>query len=360
MAVVSKLHNLVELAKEKSSERRRSLLREVTDLFFEEPPEQESAVSREFDDVLMALAQQTAQEAREELSERFSDSPLAPRGLVLQLAQDAIDVAVPILTKSTVLSEEDLVSIASNGEQTHLAAMSQRESVPERLSETIVRHGSDETVASLIRNDGAKLSRETFETVTERAEKSEALQAPLVERKDTPTDLLGDLVTTVGNQLRDKIMARFDTVDPDELEQALQKSRDRLAGRIKQQEEVAEAERHIRGLAVRKQLDGAALARMLREGERERFCVGFSELAGVDYSAAKQAITVESVDPLALICKSADFGKALFVTLAVLRKTFNQNALSDAKELGALYEAIEPEDAARAMRFWRMRRDVAA
>ena len=51
---------------------------------------------------------------------------------------------------------------------------------------------------------------------------------------------------------------------------------------------------------------------------------------------------------------------AVFVTLAVLRKNFNQSALSDAKELGDLYEAIEPDDAARAMRFWRMRRDVAA
>ena len=86
MAVVSKLNNLVELAKEKSSERRRTLLREVTDLFFEETPDSGSATSHKFDELLSSLAEQTAQDAREELSQRFADAPQAPRGLVLQLA----------------------------------------------------------------------------------------------------------------------------------------------------------------------------------------------------------------------------------------------------------------------------------
>ena len=163
MAVVSKLNNLVDLAREKSSERRRTLLREVTDLFFEETPSQGSATSRKFDEVLSSLAEQTAQDAREELSQRFSDAPEAPRGLVLQLAQDAIEVAAPMLARSSVLSDDDLLSIAETAGQGHLKAMSGREDVCERLSDTIVRRGDDATVARLIRNDGARLSRETFE-----------------------------------------------------------------------------------------------------------------------------------------------------------------------------------------------------
>ena len=339
MAVISKLNNLVDLAREKSSDRRRTLLREVTDLFFEETPERDSAVSGRFDEVLSALAEQTALEAREELSHRFAGTELAPRGLVLKLAQDAIEVAAPMLTRSSVLSEDDLLSIAEKGGQDHLKAMSRREAVSERLSDTIVRRGDDETVATLISNDGARLSRETFETVSERAETSEILQAPLVKRADTPHDILADLMLTVRNHLRDQIMDRFD---------------------MKHDKSIEEAGKFVRSMAMRKKLDGTLLASLLRQGDHVKCHVAFAEMSGVDYIAAKRALEQESIDPLALICKSAGFDKALFVTLAVLRHNKGEDAFRDARELGRLYDTISDDDAARAIRFWRMRRDVAA
>ncbi len=360
MAVISKLNNLVGLAREKSSDRRRALLREVTDLFFEETPERNSAVSGRFDEILTALAEQTAQDARQELSHRFANTPLAPRGLVLKLAQDAIEVAGPMLSKSSVLSEDDLVSIAEEGCQDHLKAMSKREAVSERLSDTIVRRGDDETVATLISNEGAQISRETFETVSERAETSEILQAPLVKRTDTPNDILADMMLTVRNHLRDLIMDRFDGVDPAIIDQAMAVSKARLAARIQNDKQVEEARKFIAAMAMRKKLDGGLLARLLREGETVKFHVGFAEMTGVDYTAAKRAIEQESIDPLALICRSAGFDKALFVTLAVLRHSHSEDAFRDARELGELYDRITEDDAARAMRFWRMRRDMAA
>ena len=360
MAVISKLNNLVELAREKSSDRRRSLLREVTDLFFEEPPERDSAVSGRFDEVLSALAEQTATDARAELSHRFADTALAPRGLVLKLAQDAIEVAGPMLSRSSVLSEDDLVSIAETGGQDHLKAMSRRDAVSERLSDTIVRRGDDETVATLISNDGAQLSRQTFETVSERAETSEVLQAPLVRRSDTPHDILADMMLTVRNHLREQIMEKFDKVDPAIIDQAMAVSKARLAARIQHDKSVEEARKFVRAMAMRKKLDGMLLARLLREGEFVKCHVAFAEMTGVDYTAAKRAIEQESIDPLALICKSAGFDKALFVTLAVLRHKSGEDAFRDARELGQLYDRITIDDAARAMRFWRMRRDMAA
>ncbi|OLF72296.1 hypothetical protein AWH62_10700 [Maricaulis sp. W15] len=360
MAVISKLNNLVDLAREKSSDRRRTLLREVTDLFFEEPPARDSAVSGRFDEVLSALAEQTAQDAREELSQRFADTPLAPRGLVLKLAQDAIEVAGPMLSKSSVLSEDDLMAIAEKGGQHHLKAMSKREAVSERLSDTIVRRGDDETVATLISNEGAQLSRETFETVSERAETSQVLQAPLVRRSDTPNDILADMMLTVRNHLREQIMEKFDSVDPDIIDQAMAVSRARLAARMKQDKAVEEARKFVRAMAMRKKLDGGLLARLMREGEDVKCHVAFAEMTGVDYPAAKRAIEQESIDPLALICRSAGFDKALFVTLAVLRHNGGEDAFRDARELGQLYDRITEDDAARAMRFWRMRRDMAA
>lgn len=359
MAVQSKLHKLTQLAKEKSSERRRALLREVTDLFFDAPPTADSSAQRQFDDVLQTLATQTAQDAREELARRFADAPFAPKGLILQLARDAIEVAGPILSRSGVLSEEELVTIVHESGQAHMRAIAAREELGERLSHAIVEKGDDDTVARLVENQGAKLSRETFETVARRAEESDVLQGPLVERSDAPADLLNDLMMVVNKTLRAKIQDRFDSLEPGVLEAALAASHRRLEARLAEDKDIAEARRFIAAKRVRKELDGALLIRLLREKKIVHFCVGFAEITGVDYNAARRALESDSPDGLALICKAAKIEKALFVTIAVLRQGAKDGAFNDAREIGKVYEALDPGDAERAMRFWKMRKNAA-
>jgi uncharacterized protein (DUF2336 family) len=360
MAVATKLHKLTELAREKSSDRRRALLREVTDLFFDAPPKPDSSTHQQFDAVLQSIASQTAQGAREELARRFADSPEAPRGLILKLAQDAIEVAAPILSRSGVLSEDDLVTIVHETGQQHIRAIAERASVPERLSHAIVERGDDHTVARLVENDGARLTRETFETVTQRAENSPVLQKPLVERGDTPVDLLNDLTMVVESTLRAKIMDRFDALEPGVLEAALAASRQRLKSRMAEDKDIAEAEKAVARARMRKELNGSLLVRFLREKKPTHFCVGFAEMAGVDYDAARRALDHESPDGLALICKAAGIEKALFVTIAVLRSGASEGAFNDARAVGEAYDALSVSDAERAMRFWRMRKSAAA
>lgn len=360
MAVISKLDKLNELAREKSSDRRRALLREMTDLFFDAPPSDDSPLQKQFDAVLSSIASQTVEEARVELAERFADADIAPRGLVLQLAQDAIAVAGPILERSKALTEEDLVKIIHETGEAHMRAITARPEVSERVSHAIVERGDDRTVARLVKNEGAKLSRETYETVTRRAETSAELQAPLVERKDTPPDLLNDLMMVVETTLRDKIISRFDKLEAGVLDAALTASRERLQARLGEDKEIIEARDFIARRKIRKELNGSLLARLLREKKRTHFCVGFAEMANVDYLAAKRALEHESVDGLALICKSAGIEKALFVTLAVLRDGAGSQGFNEARELGQLYDGLSLEDSRRALRFWRMRKDMAA
>lgn len=360
MDIESKLHHLTGLAQEKSSERRRALLREVTDLFFEATPEDGSGAHRQFDAVLSTLAAQTAQDARAELSRRFANAPLAPRGLVMQLARDAIEVAAPILAQSGVLTEEDLIAIATEASEEHRRAMTARETVSERLSDVIVATGDDETLARLAANDGARLSRQAFETMTRRAETSPVLQAPIVNRADTPADLLGDLMSVVETSLRDRILKRFEALDPAIADAAMAASHARLEARIANDKAIADARKFVATRRMRKELDGALLVRLLRESERVKCCAALAELAGVDHSAAQRALDHRSPDGLALICKATGFDKALFVTLAILRRQTGSNLTADAQALGALYTSLSKEDAERALRFWRMRRDMQA
>ena len=77
-AVGARFTKLVELARAPSSEHRRDLLREVTDLFFDTADVRTSRETHLFDDVLRTVARDMQQGVLAELAERFADSPDAP------------------------------------------------------------------------------------------------------------------------------------------------------------------------------------------------------------------------------------------------------------------------------------------
>lgn len=356
----STLLKLTVLAKEKSSERRRELMREVTDLFFEAPPAEDDPLHAQFNAILSTLATEAALQARTDLAERFADAPVAPRELLLQLARDAIEVARPILQRSAVLNADDLIDIMETAGPAHMRAISTRDEVPAPVSEIIAEKGDAATVATLVANDGARLSRQAHETIARRAESNPMIQRPMIDRADTPPDLLHDLMLAVETSLRERIMSRFDQMGDGVLEAAMAASRARLEARMNEDRAMVEARRYIDARLVRRELDPPLLARLLRERELARFYVGFAELTGIDPDAARRAIEHEDVDLLALVCKASGVERAVFVTFAVLRPGAKGDGMAHARELGGAYDEIDPAAAQRTLRFWRMRRDMAA
>jgi uncharacterized protein (DUF2336 family) len=165
----SSLAALIDLAKEPSSEKRRELLREVTSVFMSNADHAGSAELGLYDEVLTQLSTDMETLVRAEIANTLADAKVAPMGLLRKLASDHIDVAAPILTRSTALSESDLMHVVENKGQEHLRAVSQRAMVPEAISGVIVKRGDDETLKTLLVNDGARLSRETNEAVIHRA-----------------------------------------------------------------------------------------------------------------------------------------------------------------------------------------------
>ena len=91
---------LIELAKLSDSARRRELLREVTDLFFETSATRTTRESALFDDVLQMVASDMQDEVLAELSNTFADAPDAPVGLMRDLANHSFEVAGPVLPRS--------------------------------------------------------------------------------------------------------------------------------------------------------------------------------------------------------------------------------------------------------------------
>jgi uncharacterized protein (DUF2336 family) len=361
----SKLYDLIEMAKEPSSERRRELLRGVTDLFFASDDMKRGEELELFDDVLSHLAGEMEEAVRLELASRMAAAAAPPRGLLRDLARDtSIDVARPVLAQSPALSDEDLLSVARTRGQDHLRAISQRSSVSEAVSEAIVERGDDATLGVLLANEGALMSRETHELVVDRAADNPDLHEAVVRRQSLPLDLLNEMYFMVEARLRGEILARNDSVDPAQLDAALAAGRKQVATRDGAlPSDYADAEKQIRILRLRGAITPQLLAGFLRAREMTKFLVALSELAEIDFHTAKRILERRELDALSIVCKAAGFERSLYLTFAVLILDRDANAMGRAREYGELYENLPREAAQRTLRFWRMRRkagDMAA
>jgi uncharacterized protein (DUF2336 family) len=363
VAPTAKIQDLIDLGEEPSSLRRRELLRKVTDLFFIAPDAHGAEAMALFDDVLGALAIEMESEVQAELAQRMAGAHRAPRRLLRTLAAAPIAVAEPLLTRSAALSEADLLHVVSTKGQAHLRAVSSRKRVSPAVSDVIVDRADDQTLNVLIRNENAELSRESSEKVVARAAENPALHAAVVERQSLPADLLNEMYFVVEARLRQTIAAKNAAIDPAALDAALEAGRKRMAARDGAlPADFAEAEAHARSLRARGALTPAALVALLREGERTRFLAALCELTEIDFHTARRIVERQDLDALAILCKAADFERALFLTFAVLILDAGKG-MARAEEYGRLYAELPKDAALRTMRFWKMRRtsgDVAA
>ncbi len=361
--VRNKVEDLIALASEPSSEKRRELLRGVTDLFFAPSSEHGGSEMAMFDDLLCTLADEMEEEVRAELAGRMADAPSPPHRLVRTLAADTLSVAEPILSRSPALGEGDLLTLARLRGQAHLRIISSRPDLTEAVSDAIVERGDDDTLGVLLVNARAPLSRQASETVVDRASGNPALHAAVVDRQDLPPDLLNEMYFVVEARLRHTITQKNAALDPAALEAALQVGRKRLAERDGAlPADYAEAEAHVRSMMTRGAITPTILAGYLRKGERTRFLIALSEMSEVDFHTTGRIVERRDLDALAIVCRAADFDRALFLTFAVLILEPGQ-AMARAQEYGKLYNDLPRDAALRTMRFWRMRRttgDVAA
>jgi len=356
-APTSSLIDLIALAQEPSSAKRRELLREITNIFMSNPEDINTSEMALYDAVMSQLSDDMETAVRAEIANTLARATMAPLGLLRRLASDHIDVAEPILERSKALTEGDLMHVVSNMGQDHLRAVSRRDEVPESVSGVIVRRGDDTTLHTLLSNDGARLSRAANEAVVQRAQANPALHEVVVNRPDMPADLLNEMYFVVETRLRERIMQENAKLDPAVIEDALSKGRDRVA--VAHGSLPADYERintDVELLRKNEKLTPNLLAKYMRDPNPTYFLCALAQLADIDFLTARHVVNRREVDALAIACKAAGLDKALFLTCAMIMLGEQENAMGKAAEYGRLYQDLPQDTALRTIRFWRMRR----
>ena len=232
----SDLKALERLASEKSSDKRRELMSRLTDFLVIEVDAYPDETVRLLGDTLITLLDQLDENCREELSERVAPHETTPHGLVKRLATDtSARVAKPVLSKSPVLTDDDLVEIASNHSEAHLLSMAERTRLSTKVTDAMIDHGTPSVFEAVAENLGAEISEEGFSRLAETSSTSIGLAEALGRRVDLPETVAEKVISSLPTdyQIRLKQLWLRDVPRSEALldEAALQFRHAKLAGK---------------------------------------------------------------------------------------------------------------------------------
>ena len=172
-----------------SSAERLAVQREMTDLFL--ATSYTAAQVAIFNAVMSRLIERIDRRGLLEMSGRLATVDYAPAHVIVQLStSDDIAVAGPVLEKSNVLTDANLVAVAKTKSQDHLAAIAARTRINEVVTDVLVQRGNADVAERLVTNMGARFSEIGFVRVIHGASTNEALRAALTLRKDVPEELV--------------------------------------------------------------------------------------------------------------------------------------------------------------------------
>lgn len=317
--VASSATHLLELARSRNTEDRRRLLLGIAALCDATPPGAEA--SPLLGDIFMILARQAERDIRKALSEALAPAEWAPPALVAMLALDEIEIARPVIARSPLLKDQDLLRVLVEATIEHQIEVARRPHISGQVADAIIDQAEPATLTALAGNRTAEVSETALERLIDHSRRIAALRAPLTRHPRLNETLATQLYQYVGEALRDAIGERF-RVDPGRIASAIDgvtagvKSERAEPRGIDEAASVIERDEMERRLVSKLQTGGQLragfLIRAIREKRLGLFEHGIAALSGFSLTQVRAAIMRPSADALYFLCASVGIDRAVF------------------------------------------------
>lgn len=319
-------------------------------------------------DVLIALARQAETDLRKAMAERLSAMDDIPVRLVMQMANDEISVARPVLRESPVLGDAELSDIINAKGSEHWEAIAGRKTLSDVIINKLADTGDFPTATTLAENIAITLTDHAIGALSEMARESEVLAQPLLRRAEVPDGVASQLYRSVGQTLKKFILKNYE-VDTDALMETLDDVVLEFVERADAAQEdvvlpaaVSSAYAHflpsasmIRAAAQFKTkglLTVQLMLNTLRRGQIASFVAQFASYCGMEAEDVCEVLHQRRAKGLAIACRASGVGRPDFVSVYLLTNVVRNVGQSvDLKELGGtlgIYDRTPP-DTARAI-----------
>lgn len=189
------LSGLEDLASGGESPRRSAILAALTNQYLDLEPRLSDRHIELYDNVFRLLVSGIELQARLALAEKLAPMKRAPRETVRALAHDAqAVVATPVLQRSPVLDENDLLSVARSRGEGHRAALAARPEIGARVTDVLLEANEQAVTVALVCNGSAKLSKDGAATLADIARSNMVVAQALAARLRMPAMAVTQLV----------------------------------------------------------------------------------------------------------------------------------------------------------------------
>lgn len=212
-------------------------------------------------------------------------------------ADDVIAVAGPVLERSALLTDADILEIIANGPPAGaLSAIARRDRAGESLTDHIAEKGDVDAVAALLANKSAQIREETLDRLVERAPPNESWHEPLVRRPKLSSRSALGIAGFVAHSLLEVLRRRKD-LDPETAGAVAEKVAKRLkseAGEKSKGKQEESAGDRVQRLHKEGKLTVEMITAAVDSGKRDFAIAGLAALAELRTQAVRDLMSAHS------------------------------------------------------------------
>ncbi len=300
-------------------------------------------------DVMMSILKQAEIELRRAVAERLSVMEDIPLRMILNLANDKIEVADPVLRRSRILSDMDLIYIVKAKGAEHGRSIATRPQLSEQLIEILLDEQDIPIAVNLTKNKSITIGDKALSRFMEMAEQSEVLAKPLSLREELSNEMLEKLYDLVGEDIKEHAL---NSIKPTLHTKFLHVVEDVIDGISKNLRgdftPTSQMMTHAELLLARGNLNITIITDNLRRGQIAEFMAMFAVYCSLPKSTIADILKQEHGQGLAVACKAMDISKADFVNIFLMTARLRKNAIIKNSNLNralSYYDKINQADA---------------
>ena len=308
----------------------------------------------QYDEVLCQLAELVEVEARVHVAKLLAPLERAPGTVVVKLANDAIEVAKPLLEFSNVLSDDDLIDIIGRQSEQHRVAIAGRTNVTERVGEAIVEHGETSSVVRLVRNTTAEFDAGTLQKLVARAHADTEIAHDLRGRSELDWSSLRGQIDEAAGKVLETLGGVDKHVDPVAAGKVNAVVYNRMRNRAGfSATEWKVAYNQVKALSDRKQLDERALARFARFGYGHHAAAALTVLLKVGPEVFVKWLAAQDYVAITVALRAAGLSPDLFAAIVSILPWRDLPTDADKVNVLVRFEAISRDEATGIFELWR-------
>jgi uncharacterized protein (DUF2336 family) len=248
---------------------------------------------------------------RRALSEVFASSQAAPHVIVHALAADQPDIAVPILERSPLLRDADLVDLVATGHPESQSTIASRFLLPRAVSAAVAEVGAAQACLALLENPDADIAPFSIDRIVERFGHLAPIRENLLGRDDLPANTRQAVLAKLSQTLAGFVSAR-QWLSPDHAEYAAREACEKATIALAAETPYEEVGTLISHLRESGQLTAGMILRAMLSGNVVLFEEALAELSGLPIESVAAYIHDRSISGFQALYRKAGLPDAAY------------------------------------------------